>query len=77
MENRLEYILVWLGLAKIGVITALLNTNLPPNGLVRCATIADAKWMIVGEELAANLKHVEEHLPHVAYYIYSNGGAML
>uniref|UniRef100_M4C529 Very long-chain fatty acid transport protein n=1 Tax=Hyaloperonospora arabidopsidis (strain Emoy2) TaxID=559515 RepID=M4C529_HYAAE len=73
MENRLEYILVWLGLAKIGVITALLNTNLPPNGLVRCATIADAKWMIVGEELAANLKHVEEHLPHVAYYIYSNG----
>ena len=28
MENRKEYVPIWLGLSKIGVITALINTNL-------------------------------------------------
>ena len=73
MENRLEFILVWLGLAKIGVVTALLNTNLPPAGLVHCATIADARYMIVGQELARHLPHVAAQLPHMIYYIYGNG----
>ena len=73
MENRLEFILVWLGLAKICVVTALLNTNLAPAGLVHCAKIADTKWMIVGEELAGTLKHVKEDLPDVVCYIYGNG----
>ncbi|KAI9908845.1 hypothetical protein PsorP6_014572 [Peronosclerospora sorghi] len=73
MENRLEYVLVWLGLAKIGVITALLNTHLQPNGLVHCAKIADTKWMIVGEELAGKLKEVESELAHVTFCIYGDG----
>ena len=27
MENRVEYVPIWIGLSKIGVITALINTN--------------------------------------------------
>jgi len=32
MDNRPEYVISWLGLAKIGVVTSLINTNLsgPP-----------------------------------------------
>src|SRR5271166_2680099 len=33
MENRPEYLFVWCGLAKLGVVTALLNTNLSARAL--------------------------------------------
>eukprot|EP00644_Phytophthora_capsici_P016681 jgi/Phyca11/19345/fgenesh1_pg.PHYCAscaffold_47_\ len=73
MENRPEFVIVWLGLAKIGVVTALLNTHLQPDGLVHCAKIADTKWMIVGQELAEKLKDVADQLETVAFHIYGDG----
>ena len=33
MENKPEYIGIWLGLSKLGVITALINTNLRTHSL--------------------------------------------
>ncbi|CAH0478461.1 unnamed protein product [Peronospora belbahrii] len=73
MENRPEFVIVWLGLTKIGVVTALLNTHLQPDGLVHCTTIADTKWMIVGEELAWKLEDVATKLAHLDFFIYGNG----
>ncbi|KAL3665131.1 hypothetical protein V7S43_009763 [Phytophthora oleae] len=73
MENRPEFVVVWLGLAKIGVVTALLNTHLQPDGLVHCAKIADTKWMIVGQELADKLKDVADQLESVDFHIYGDG----
>jgi fatty-acyl-CoA synthase len=52
MENRPEFIGIWLGLSRIGVVTALLNTNLTGDRLAHCMREADARHCIVGVELA-------------------------
>ncbi|RLN95165.1 hypothetical protein BBJ28_00024589 [Nothophytophthora sp. Chile5] len=72
MENRPEFVIVWLGLSKIGVVTALLNTHLQTDGFVHCAKIADTKWMIVGEEMAGVLADVADRLPDIAFHIYGD-----
>jgi fatty-acyl-CoA synthase len=53
MENRPDYICAWLGLLKIGAITALINTNLRGAPLAHSISIAGARHAIVGSELAA------------------------
>ncbi len=55
MENRPEYLLVWAGLAKLGVITALLNTNLLDEALAHALHACNAKHWIVGSECLAQL----------------------
>ena len=52
MENRPEFIGIWLGLSRIGVVSALLNTNLTGDRLAHCMREADARHCIVGVELA-------------------------
>ncbi|MGN6515832.1 MAG: long-chain-acyl-CoA synthetase [Rhizomicrobium sp.] len=59
MENRPEYLFAWLGLCKLGAITALLNTNLRGQPLAHCVSIANAKAIIVGAELAEAYKEAE------------------
>jgi fatty-acyl-CoA synthase len=51
MPNRAEYLAIWLGVARAGGVTALLNTNLSGSGLAHCITIVDAKLAIVAREL--------------------------
>jgi len=51
MENRPEYIAIWLGLSRIGVVTALLNTHLTGDRLAHCMREADARHLLVGVEL--------------------------
>jgi fatty-acyl-CoA synthase len=50
MLNRPEYLETWIGLAKAGVTTALINTNLTGRGLQHAIAVADAKHAIVGAE---------------------------
>jgi len=52
MENRPEYLFAWLGLLKLGAVVALINTNLRGSPLAHCISIAGAKHMVVGAELA-------------------------
>ena len=52
MENKIEYAPIWLGLSKIGVITALINTNLKVDPLVHSITVANSKILIYGAELS-------------------------
>ena len=47
-----EYVGTWLGLAKIGVVPALINYNLKHKSLVHTVTVAKSKAIIYGVELA-------------------------
>src|SRR5439155_13617212 len=47
MANRPEYVAIWLGLIRIGVVVALLNTNLSGAALARCIDIVAPKHIIV------------------------------
>ena len=51
MENRPEYVGIWLGLSRIGVVTALLNTNLTGERLAHCLREASPRAWLVGLEL--------------------------
>lgn len=50
LENRPEYVGIWLGLSKIGVTTALINTNLVSDPVVHCMKVAHCKALIYGSD---------------------------
>lgn len=51
LENRPEYVCIWLGLGKIGVVTALINHNLVADPLVHSINVSSAKAVIYGASL--------------------------
>lgn len=51
MENCPEYIAIWLGLGKVGVVGALINTNLRQDVLLHSIRAANCKAIIYGAEL--------------------------
>ncbi len=50
MLNRAEYIAAWLGFAKVGVATALINTNLTGHALAHCLSISNASQVVTDED---------------------------
>ncbi len=60
MHNRPDYLCIWLGIARAGGATALINTNLVGNPLAHSLAIVKAKIVIAGASLAAT---VEQALP--------------
>ena len=52
LESCPEFVCIWLGLSKLGVITALINTNLRLDSLRHCITAADARAIIFGTDLS-------------------------
>jgi len=52
MTNRPEFVAIWVGLAKIGVVTALINTNLAGSALAHTIDIAAADHVILSSDLA-------------------------
>uniref|UniRef100_A0A3P9IQB2 Very long-chain fatty acid transport protein n=1 Tax=Oryzias latipes TaxID=8090 RepID=A0A3P9IQB2_ORYLA len=63
MENRAQYVGLWLGMAKVGIEAALINFNLRLEALVHCITISNAKAVVFGSELT------DDRL----FYIYTSG----
>lgn len=53
MENRPEFVAIWLGLSKIGVIIPLINTNQRQASLIHSIEIAKCQALIYGESLAS------------------------
>jgi len=51
MENRPEFIVTWLGLAKLGVTVALINTQLRGEVLRHALATTEAQALVVGREL--------------------------
>ncbi len=50
MLNRAEYIAAWLGFAKVGVATALINTNLTGHALAHCLSISNASQIVTDDD---------------------------
>ncbi|MEZ5954778.1 MAG: long-chain-acyl-CoA synthetase [Hyphomonas sp.] len=48
MENRPDFAAAWFGLSKVGVVSALVNTNLEGEALAHCLNIVGAKTIITG-----------------------------
>ena len=51
VRNRLEYVALWLGLCKVGVVPALLNFQLSGSALAHCVNISDAQHLILDHEM--------------------------
>lgn len=62
MENRPEFVITWLGLAKLGAVTALINTNLRGHPLAHSLELAGARHLVAGAELGAALESAREHV---------------
>lgn len=58
MENRPEYVCMWLGLCKVGVIPALINFNLRLQSLKHSIEVAESKAIIYGHELASAIQEI-------------------
>ena len=62
MPNRPEYLAAWLGIARAGGVTALLNTNLTGPALAHSVNIVRAKHVIVDAVLIDGFRTSEPHL---------------
>jgi fatty-acyl-CoA synthase len=62
-RNRLEYVALWYGLTKIGVVPALINYQLRSKALAHCITISKAKMAIVDVEFLDAWKSAKADLP--------------
>src|SRR5438477_1589045 len=51
MPNRPEYMAIWLGLTRVGVVVALLNTHVAGPSLAHCINLVEPRPIIVAAEL--------------------------
>ena len=68
MENRPEYVGLWLGLSKVGIVPALINTNLQGQPLIHSIKAASATGLIFGAELGNSVHGIITMLPTVAIF---------
>lgn len=59
LESRPEYVCIWLGLAKIGCVTALINTNLVFEPLLHSFSAAGATSIIFGNDFKKGNVHLK------------------
>jgi fatty-acyl-CoA synthase len=62
MQNCAQYPAIWMGLSRVGVITALINTNLKLDALAFAINSARPKHVVVGDDLADDLIRVQPAL---------------
>ena len=62
MPNRPDYLAAWIGISRVGVSVALLNTNLTGASLAHCVRVAAPRHAIVAAELLAGWQSAEAHL---------------
>lgn len=77
LENKPEFVCAWLGLSKIGVVTALINTNLRLTSLVHSLTIVKSQAIIFGAELSDAVTEVLDKIESkvALYQINCNNNA--
>ena len=68
MENRPEYVGLWLGLSKVGIVPALINTNLQGQPLIHSIKAASATGLIFGVELENAVYGTTDMLSNVNLY---------
>ena len=57
MENRPEFACYWLGMAKVGVVGALINFNLRADSLAHCISLSEAKGLVFSANFSSG-KHL-------------------
>jgi len=77
MENRPDFIAIWLGLSRLGIVSALLNTNLSGDRLAHCVREAAPRHWIVGTELLGDCASALPHLEEAPALFYSGPEAEL
>ncbi len=75
MPNRIEYLAAWYGLSKVGVSTALINTQITGQGLIHCLQVSRASHVIVDAETAPAFEDVREQLNRSMMEWVVGGGA--
>jgi fatty-acyl-CoA synthase len=68
MENRPEYLATWLGLAKVGAVSALLNTNLRGPALAHSLRTAGCDHALIGTECVDAWSSLEADAPKVELF---------
>ncbi len=62
MPNRAEYLAIWIGFARAGAATALLNTNTSGAALAHAIQVVGARTVVVAAELLSQIETVRPHL---------------
>lgn len=75
MESRPEYIGIWLGAAKAGIVTALINTNLRSKSLLHSITTVNSKALIFGSELRNEIVDILPELENTRKLKYFCSGS--
>ena len=70
MPNQPDYMAIWLGIARVGAVVALVNTNLVGPSLAHCIGIVEPRHIIVAGDWAARLTAA---LPDPASRIWVHG----
>uniref|UniRef100_A0A0N5CAF4 Very long-chain fatty acid transport protein n=1 Tax=Strongyloides papillosus TaxID=174720 RepID=A0A0N5CAF4_STREA len=76
MENCGEFVAAWIGLAKIGVISAWINTNLKLEPLAHCINTSNCKSIITSKKLYPVLEETMDHEllnDSISNNVYVNG----
>lgn len=63
MSNCAEYLAIWLGLTRFGVVVALINSQLAGDVLAHSINIAHPKLLIMGADLASRVAAIRARLP--------------
>jgi fatty-acyl-CoA synthase len=78
MENRPEYIAIWLGLSRLGVTVALINTNLSGELLAHSLNTVAPRYVLTSAKLAPALEAVRGRLgPRVQCWVLGAGAHTL
>jgi fatty-acyl-CoA synthase len=70
MEGRADYIAIWLGLSRIGVVTALINHNLAGAALTHCIRVAAPRVILCGTRFTAACMEVPPALDDVRLIVH-------
>ncbi|XP_047361366.1 long-chain fatty acid transport protein 4 isoform X1 [Vespa velutina] len=73
MENRPDFVGIWLGLSKIGIITSLININLRKSSLLHSIDIAKCQALIYSSDFVEVIADIASTLnANIALYKYGN-----
>ncbi|CAG2174847.1 unnamed protein product [Oppiella nova] len=76
MDNRPEFVGLWLGLSKVGIISVLINTSQRMETLIHSLTVIKCRALIYEPEFANSIRDVINKVkninPLMEYYIYSD-----
>ncbi|RWS25338.1 Long-chain fatty acid transport protein 1-like protein [Leptotrombidium deliense] len=73
MESRPEFVAIWLGFAKIGVVAALINTQQRLDSLVHSITVVNCKAIVYESAFNKNIKDVVSDINRIRplqYFCY-------